>query len=368
MDFCTLGMFIIDDIYFPVPRAPVIDIIGGAGAYSALGARLFRKPPTSRHVSWTVHAGSDFPDELRHEIDSWKTSCRFIDTPGRLTTHSLNIYGEDEYRGFEYTTPKKRLDETMLTEEQLLAKCFHLICAPVRCMQLVEGIIRARSTSKPAKDLAPPLFIWEPVPDSCRPEEYDHFLEALKVVDVVSPNHHELAGIFGQIDQLNKSDESDIELLQGQCERLLADGFHDRQGNVVVRRGEKGCCVYGRYSQTYFPAYHQPHSSTLKNDCLRSEPKVVDPTGGGNAFLGGFCIGLLDGRHEGAVSYEQGAVWGSVAASFAIEQVGMPQLSIREDGAEIWNGETVADRIEVMERRGPLSREMHTSSSLQHIL
>ncbi|MCJ1431536.1 hypothetical protein MMC27_000889 [Xylographa pallens] len=249
----------------------------------------------------------------------------------------------------------------MLTEEQLLTKCFHLICAPVRCLQLVEGIIKARSTFKAAKDLAPPLFIWEPVPDSCCPEEYDRFLEVLKVVDVISPNHHELAALFGQIDQLNKSDESDIELLQGQCERRLADGFPEQRGSVVVRRGEQGCCVYGRLRRTCFPAYHQPQNSASKNGHDRTEPKVVDPTGGGNAFLGGFCIGLLNECHEGSALYEQGAIWGSVAASFAIEQVGMPKLSIREDGTELWNGEAVADRVNVMEERGPLITEMHNA-------
>ena len=252
----------------------------------------------------------------------------------------------------------------MLTEEQLLAKCFHLICAPVRCMQLVEGIIDARSKSKATKDLASPLFVWEPVPDSCCSEEYENFLAALKVVDVISPNHHELAGIFGQVDQLNKSDEADIELLKAQCERLLAEGFPKQHGNIVVRRGEKGCCVYGRFSQSYFPAYHQPHNSTPTNGITRTDSKVVDPTGGGNAFLGGFCIGLLDDCHEGTVSYEQGAKWGSVAASFAIEQVGMPKLSHQEDGTELWNGEAVGNRLKAMEKWGALSREMHENGSV----
>ena len=115
MDFCTLAMLIIgigsrhshnataderlDDIYFPIPRAPVMGILGGAGSYAALGARLFRQAADSRLVSWTVHTGSDFPEELRQEIDSWRTSCNFISTPERLTTHALNIYSENEYRG-----------------------------------------------------------------------------------------------------------------------------------------------------------------------------------------------------------------------------------------------------------------------------
>ena len=226
-------------------------------------------------------------------------------------------------------------------------------------MQLVEGISKGRSMLRSAKDLAPPLFVWEPVPDSCCLEEYDHFLEALKVVDVISPNHHELAALFGQIDQLNKSDQADMKLLQGHCDRLMADGFPKQRGSVVVRRGEQGCCVLSRSRRTYFPAYHLPNNSAAQNSLTVTEPKVVDPTGGGNTFLGGFCIGLLDGRHKERVSYEQGALWGSVAASFAIEQVGMPKLSFRQDGTELWNGESVEDRIKVMEERGSLSIKMH---------
>lgn len=41
----------------------------------------------------------------------------------------------------------------------------------------------------------------------------------------------------------------------------------------------------------------------------------------------------------------EAAVWGSVAASYAIEQVGMPILTQESDG-ERWNGERVQDRVD----------------------
>lgn len=84
--------------------------------------------------------------------------------------------------------------------------------------------------------------------------------------------------------------------------------------------------------------------------------KVVDPTGGGNGFLGGMSVGLARGK--GVV---EAAAWGSVAASFMIEQVGVPVLSFSEEsgederkGEELWNGESVEGRLEVFrERCGP---------------
>jgi hypothetical protein len=88
-----------DEIHFPPPTPPVQDILGGAGAYSALGARIFSPPPLSKTVGWIVDCGSDFPPALRQEIARWDTSCLLRDTPQRLTTRGWNGYGENEYRG-----------------------------------------------------------------------------------------------------------------------------------------------------------------------------------------------------------------------------------------------------------------------------
>lgn len=69
--------------------------------------------------------------------------------------------------------------------------------------------------------------------------------------------------------------------------------------------------------------------------------RVVDPTGGGNGFLGGLAIALARGKE-----LQKAAAWGSVAASFAIEQVGMPVLGKDEMGRETWNGVLVEDRLD----------------------
>ena len=61
--------------------------------------------------------------------------------------------------------------------------------------------------------------------------------------------------------------------------------------------------------------------------------RVVDPTGGGNAFLGGLAVALARGA-----SLEGAAKQGMVAASFAVEQVGMPTLGKDFLGYDTWNG------------------------------
>ena len=89
----------IDEIHFQSPRPPVKDILGGAGTYSALGARLFQTSGNSHLVSWTVHVGNDFPTQLLDQITSWKTSVNLIDTKERATTRGWNHYGDDDFRG-----------------------------------------------------------------------------------------------------------------------------------------------------------------------------------------------------------------------------------------------------------------------------
>jgi hypothetical protein len=88
-----------DEIEFAPPKPPVKDIVGGAGSYSALGARIFSPLPKSRSVGWIVDCGSDFPLELRQFISQWQTGVVIRETPDRLTTRGWNGYGEHEHRG-----------------------------------------------------------------------------------------------------------------------------------------------------------------------------------------------------------------------------------------------------------------------------
>lgn len=66
---------------------------------------------------------------------------------------------------------------------------------------------------------------------------------------------------------------------------------------------------------------------------------MVDPTGAGNAFLGAYAVGYLE---TGSVI--EAACYGSVGASFAIEQVGMPEKTLDGD-EELWNGVNVLSRL-----------------------
>lgn len=215
----------------------------------------------------------------------------------------------------------------------LWAKSFHLICSPVRCVELVKNILELRITASPTAER--PLFIWEPVPDLCVPDESENCLEALRHVDVVSPNHGELGGFFGKA--TDGSDHVNYRLIESLSEQWLDSGIGPNgSGGIVLRSGKDGCLVARRGLRKWMPAYHQDST------------RVIDPTGGGNGFLGGLAVGLV--RGGGVAELEEAAAWGSVAASLAIEQVGMPVLGQEAQG-ETWNGIRVEKRLSEFKQR-----------------
>ena len=111
------------------------------------------------------------------------------------------------------------------------------------------------------------------------------------------------------------------------------------QGALIVRAGDQGCYVKSHTEQRWLPAYYAPQNKVGINDCT---PKVVDTTGAGNAFLGALAVSLLAGSNDTIFA----ACAGNVAASFVVEQVGVPTLSSSVDGAELWNGADVSGRFQ----------------------
>ena len=246
----------------------------------------------------------------------------------------------------------------MLSDHFLMSKSYHLICTPTRCIELVEGIMNRR---KAVADRSPqmssdmfktPFIVWEPMEHCCRPSQLPSVLEAMDYVDVFSPNDRELSALFEEEDQgvcsIARED------LERYCKTLLEQGFGPKPSAVVIRMGEDGCFVASHTRNLALPAYHTPLKNVKQEHRASWKNKVADPTGGGNSFLGGYCIGLLmDEWHNlgpGLTPFEGAALPGSIAASFAIEQSGMPRLTY-DGGIELWNGERSLDRLHVMRER-----------------
>ena len=186
-------------------------------------------------------------------------------------------------------------------------------------------------------------MVWEPVPELCIPEERAKFKQAIQCVDVVSPNAEELAGFFTS-ERPGWSEEQ-------AAKAVLAWGIGPRaNGALVVRQGSQGSAAYLPKCSFHLRPYHL--------DAGELPSKVVDPTGGGNAFLGALALamsgkvtpstGVLDGlvgQGEPQRRLLGALIYATVAASFVIEQPAMPLLSGKAGEQELWNGEQFEHRL-----------------------
>lgn len=164
-------------------------------------------------------------------------------------------------------------------------------------------------------------------------------------------------GFFGD-DVSNNEDLAIAKVLEsGVGQACQGEG----EGVLIVRADRRGCYAYQGNRLLHMPAYHLPVGTQGGNS-----KAVVDPTGGGNAFLGGVAIALVGSRDliEGEMNEaeriaweDKAACWGkyhnipsalihaNIAAGLAIEQAGVPVLSGNECDKDIWNGEEVETRI-----------------------
>ena len=235
-----------------------------------------------------------------------------------------------------------------------------MVCSGARCKQIVTSILDRRKHEAAVLSATPsrPIFVWEPIPDLCTPDELEAFWEAARLVDVVSPNEGELSAYFGVQNMTDIVKSSGFTVAN---EVMRIGVGPEGKGMLVVRTGSRGCTAFSTSGSLQMRAYFLP------NDSKASSDRVVDPTGGGNTFLGGLCKALVGdttpsaekimqllktdrNMNEGRETMERKEritttlVLANIAASYAIEQPGMPVLSY-EAGKEAWNNEPFEDRI-----------------------
>ncbi|KAI9749009.1 MAG: hypothetical protein M1835_001662 [Candelina submexicana] len=235
---------------------------------------------------------------------------------------------------FEYLTPIPAIHPSHFCGTSLLAsRSFHLLAGPSEVIKQTKELLLLRQKA----GIEPkPLIVWEPMPSSCHKTDLETFYAAARTVDVFSPNHVELAAIFGN------SAPEDYEALRVKeyASAFVSSGVGAAgQGAVVIRAGEHGCFITSTTQiPKWLPPYYNKEAVATLGD--KSSDKVVDPTGAGNAFLGGFAIGLLESQ-----DLYQAACYGNVSASFALEQIGPPDLTQPKGSGELWKGVSTRKRL-----------------------
>lgn len=278
-----MGLVIVGSVAFDTIRTPWGDrerIVGGSGIYCALAASFFTRP---RLVGV---AGRDFPrktlaDLRRRGVDleglrikagrTFHWEGRYEDDPNRRTTvrTELNVFAD-----FQPEIPRRYAGSRIVFLANLDPEDHGRILGQFRRPELV------------AMDT---IRLW------------------------IETRREALLRELGRVDVLFANDE-EARLITGESNLIKAGRALAGLGPslVLLKKGEHGAMVFIRGSVFGVMAHPCDH--------------VVDPTGAGDSFAGGFLGYLASGRRPSAREVRRAAVYGSVMASFAIEDFGIERL------------------------------------------
>lgn len=287
MSLVIVGSVAFDTIQ--TPRGKRDKIVGGSGTYFSLAASFFTRPKMVAVV------GEDFPTDI---IDLFKT--RGIDIAGLEVRPGRTFHWEGRY-GYD---PNQR--ETIRTELNVFRDFRPVLPDSYREADIVflANIDPDLQDSVLAQVRRPELVAMDTMNlwIGSKPEST---WRVLKAVDILFANDEEIRMLTRETNLVKAG------------RKILAAGPR----LVVTKKGEHGALVFG-------PKFV---FGVLGHPC----EDVVDPTGAGDSFAGGF-LGYLDKAGKFTrPEIRRAAVYGSVLASFAIEDFGIERFkSLRPDEVE----------------------------------
>ena len=278
MSLVIVGSLAFDTIETPTARRE--RIVGGSGTYCALAASFFTRPRIVGVV------GSDFPQETLDFFRRRKIDLRGLEVrPGR-TFFWAGRYEADP-------------------------NCRTTVCTELNVFQ------DFRPKLPPSYRRADIIFLANIDPDlqdDILNQAAQPRLVAMDTIQLwIETKREALLRVLDRVDIFFCNDQ-EAKMLTGEINLVRAGRKILERGPkwAVVKKGEHGVLVLGRGRAFGLPA--------------NPTEEVVDPTGAGDCFAGGF-LGSLDrtGRFTDS-AIRRAAVHGSVMASFAIEDFGIERF------------------------------------------
>jgi cytidine kinase len=274
--FISIGSVIIDDIILPDGESRMATLGGGA-IHAVMGMRVW-----SQRVGLLSSIGDDFPPGLAQEMEKRFDVQGLIERNIR-TSRAWQLFERDGTRNEIFRTRIEEM-ETNLPHLEDFPDAYtdlagvHLHCALDEVPDWVN-FLRTRGN---------PIILWEPWDRMCIPENRPLFRKYCPLLDVISPNLREGQALTGEKEPSRVADA------------LLQYGAKV----VALRMGADGSLVKSQEDASCFIP------------CV-SPAQLVDVTGAGNAYCGGFIVGLSLTR-----DIERAGHYAAVAASFTLEQFG----------------------------------------------
>ncbi len=296
--------------------------MGGNAIYSAAGAHVWLDD-----VAILGRAGDNFPPEWVSElaargfdvrgmsniggIQDHRTFYAYIDRDTRVDTDPATHFarigvplpdplrdyvnstpGQDDPEHYEpLATRPEDLDDLLAARVAQPASTLHIAPTSIRTQRFLPEAARARGLS---------LVSLDPGERTMLPRLRTHIEAVLSGIDIFLPSDQEVRGLFA----------ADAVLTQP---LLAARWFSERGPRVVVTKlGSHGVLVFERSPGTAEPGIWRLPALPVD---------VVDVTGAGDAFCGGFMASF--GASGDPIA---AAIAGTVSASFAIEDYGAAGL------------------------------------------
>ena len=278
MSLLVVGSVALDSVETPFGKRD--DVLGGSATYFSAAASLLTK------VSVVGVVGDDFPVHDLDFLQKRGVSLDGLEKVAGRTFRWKGKYGFDlnaaqtldtQLNVFEHFSPK------LGPEARKAERIFLGNIDPELQLRVLE------QSENPRLVCADTMNFW------------------------ISGKRASLLKLLPRVDVLMVND-GEVRQLAGEANVIKAARAAQRMGakTVVVKRGEYGALLVDGDASFYSPAF--------------PIAEVVDPTGAGDSFAGGF-LGLLDRLNTNDPrSLRQATVMGSTIASFTVEQFSLDRL------------------------------------------
>ena len=280
-EILVVGSLAYDSI--KTPSGSVSRALGGSANYFSLAASLLAP------VRVVGVVGDDYDDKDYNMLKDRKVDLSGLEKVKGKTFHWEGFYEGDmneaktlktELNVFEHFNPKL---PTHFADSKFV---FLANISPDLQLKVLEQV-------------KAPYFVGMDTMNFWISSKKEDLLKVLRKVDVVLIN------------------ETEAEMLTGEKNAIAAAPIITQMGPqaVVIKRGEYGFAMYSK-EQGYFMLSAMP------------TPNVIDPTGAGDTFAGGFFGHLASlKRKPTVVDLKQACVVGTVLASFTIQDFSVKSLS-----------------------------------------
>jgi sugar/nucleoside kinase (ribokinase family) len=286
MAIVVVGSLGLDTIETPAGRAE--EVLGGSAAYFALAARHFLP------VSLVAVVGTDFPHAARTMLDHPDLDLDGVEHAEGKTFRWEGVYTQDMNSRETLRTELNVFERFRPHLPQRLRSLRNVFLANID-PALQRGVLD--QLDQPRLVLADTMNYWIRT-------KRDELLRTLKQVRMLLINEEEARELTG-------------EPLTHRAARAILDLGPD---TVVIKQGEHGAFL--QTSDLYFACPAFPVEG------------VVDPTGAGDTFAGGFFGALARMGRVTEVNLRRAVVYGVVLSSFTVEGFGVTGL-LRVEREEI---------------------------------